>query len=238
MKVTIIVPSLNEEKGLREYLPQIKKEWYDQLIVLLGEPRTDNSEQWCIDNGLELFYGTENMWEGYTNLFRSRAIKGDVIITLSPDGNSVIDAIPKLIDKINEGYDLVIASRYLNRNKSKDDTKLTAIGNGVLTELVNIGNDFRYSDALVMYRAYRKEIVHQLKLDRRYNWLQRQLIGMSGLYSYEPSMAVRAMKAKLKIAEIYADEPKANRERRQNTFVHGFVILTQILMERIWTPKS
>ena len=47
-----------------------------------------------------------------------------------------------------------------------------------------------------------------------------------------------AMKAKLKIAEIYADEPKANRERRQNTFVHGFVILTQILMERIWTPKS
>jgi glycosyltransferase involved in cell wall biosynthesis len=238
MKVTIIVPSLNELEGLKTYLPQIKREWYDQIIVLIGRPTKDNSIGWCITNGYNVFMGEENLWEGYTNLFKSGCVLGDVVVTLSPDGNSVIDAIPKLIDKINEGYDLVIASRYLNRNKSKDDTKLTAIGNGVLTELVNIGNDFRYTDALVMYRAYRKDIIIKLGLTSNYNWLQKKLIKMTGLYSYEPSMAVRAMKAKLKIAEIYADEPPANRERRQNTFVHGLAILTQVLMERVWNPKN
>jgi glycosyltransferase involved in cell wall biosynthesis len=238
MKVTIVAPSLNEEKGLKEYLPQIKKEWYNQLIVLLGEPRTDNSERWCIINGYQIFYGTENLWEGFTKLFKSGVVDGDIIVTLSPDGNSVISAIPQLIQKIKDGYDLVIASRYLNRNKSKDDTKLTAIGNGVLTELANIGNDFRYTDALVMYRAYRIDIIHKLELVSDYSWLQRKLIKMSGLYSYEPSMAVRAVKVGLKITEIYADEPPANRKRRQNTFVHGFAILTQILMEKMWTPKN
>jgi len=238
MKVTIVVPSLNEEKGLKEYLPQIKKEWYDQLIILIGEPQEDNSGMWCLDSGYQVFYGTENMWEGYTRLFKSGMVEGDIVVFLSPDGNSVISEIPYLVQKLQQGKDLVISSRYLYGNKSEDDTNLTRLGNKFLTRLVNFGSHYKYTDALVMYRAYRKEIVHDLKLDVEPNWLQKKLIGMSGLYSYEPSMAIRAEKAKLTISEIYGAEPPANRKRRQNTFVHGFVLLTQILMEKVWTPKN
>jgi len=239
MKVTIVIPSLNEEAGLKKYLPQIKKEWYDQIIVLLGEPRNDNSENWCLVNGYQLFYGRGNgLWDDYTRLFKSGMVSGNVVITLSPDGNSVIDEIPRLLQKIQQGNDLVIASRYLGGKKSEDDTSLTGFGNRFMTGLVNLGCKFKYTDSLVMYRAYRAEIIKELELTAKYSWLQKILIKMSGLYSYEPSMAIRANKCGYKIAEIYGAEPKANRERRQNTFTHGFVILSQILMEKLWIPKN
>ena len=45
-------------------------------------------------------------------------IEGDVVLTFSPDGNSVPELIPDLVAKINEGYDMVIASRYLGPARS------------------------------------------------------------------------------------------------------------------------
>jgi hypothetical protein len=232
MKVTIIVPSMNELEGLKTHLPQIKKEWYDQLIVLIGQPQKDNSEQWCIDNGYQIFYGTGlGLWKDYTKLFKSEMVRGDIIITLSPDGNSAISAIPQLIDKIKSGYDLVIASRYLNRNKSKDDTRTTAIGNKTSTWLVNCFSKYKYTDALVIYRAYKIGIIEELGLLNKTNWLQNQLINLSNLYSYEPSLSIRAGRMPLKISEIFSIEPKAYRERRQRTWVHSLMILAQILHE-------
>lgn len=237
-KVTIIVPSLNEIEGLKKYLPAILPEWYDQLIVLVGKPIKDDSIEWCRKYDYEYFVGDNNLWVGYTNLFNSGVVTGDIIITLSPDGNSIIDVIPRLIAKIKQCNDLVIASRYLYGARSDDDTFLTKVGNRFLTGLVNFGSRKKYTDALVMYRAYRKWVIKDLGLAKSCNVLQKKLIKMSGLYSYEPSMAIRAAKANLRITEISASEPLAYRNRRQNTFVHGFVILTQILMEKLWKPKS
>ena len=36
LKITVLVPTLNEIDGMRVILPQIKKEWYHQLIVVDG----------------------------------------------------------------------------------------------------------------------------------------------------------------------------------------------------------
>jgi hypothetical protein len=126
---------------------------------------------------------------------------------------------------------MVIASRYLDGASSEDDTRLTAIGNWGLTRLINTSGRFKYTDALVMFRAYRKNIIEQLGFTRPMNGLQQRLAKMTGLYSWEPSLSIRANRAGMRISEIGASEPKAFRERRQNTLVHGTAIGTQILHE-------
>ena len=40
-------------------------------------------------------------------------ITGDVVLTLSPDGNCPVEFIPAILRRSNEGYNLVIGSRYL-----------------------------------------------------------------------------------------------------------------------------
>jgi len=84
-----------------------------------------------------------------------------------------------------------------------------------------------------MYRGFTVDIVEDLGLLDEPNWLQKKLIKLTNLYSYEPSMAIRAGRDRLRVTEIPSCEPKAYRERRQNTFVHGFAILTQIVHENM-----
>ena len=233
MKTTLVVPSLNEIEGLKKFMPQIKREWVDQIIILDGQS-TDGTVSWAKSQG----YGTftqlkRGMWNAYTELFRSGKVKGDIVITFSPDGNSIPEAVPVLKSIIEYGYDMVIASRYLGDAKSYDDTFLTGIGNHLLTELVNVRGKFKYTDALVMYRAYRTSIIERLGFLESPNSLQQDLIKASNLYSWEPSLSIRAARAGLRIAEIPASEPKANRPRRQSTFIHGGMILAQILYEEV-----
>ena len=47
-------------------------------------------------------------------------VRGEYVITLSPGWQLGAELIP-LVDKIREGYDMVIASRYLPPAKSEDD---------------------------------------------------------------------------------------------------------------------
>lgn len=222
-------------------LPRIEKEWYNQLIISDAQS-TDGTEEWCKGNGYTVLRRSKprlGLWEAYMEAFNSGIIKSDVIITFSPDGNSIPEAIPQLIAKINEGYDMVIASRYYDGAKSEDDTWLTGIGNWIFTKMCSLLGRHKYTDAMVIYRAYKANIPKKLGFMNEPSSFQKRLIKSSDLYSWEPSLSIRVGKAKMKIGEIGANEPVAFRERRQNTFKHGLVLLEQILHEGLfWKKKS
>jgi glycosyltransferase involved in cell wall biosynthesis len=231
--ITLLVPTLNELNGLKTIMPQVKKEWVDQILILDGGS-TDGSIEYCKQQEYDIYVQKKSgMWNAYREVYLSGKVKGDVIVTFSPDGNSVPESIPSLARKIIGGYDMVIGSRYLHGHISPDDTKLTKIGNRILTWLCNLSGGYEYTDALVMLRAYNKSVVQDLGFLDKPNWLQQCLIHMSPLYGWESSMSIRANKAHLLVGEEYFIEPKAFRKRRQNTFVHGFVVLTQILHELV-----
>ena len=232
MKVTLLVPTMNELECVKKVMPLVNRKWVDQILILDGNSQ-DGTVEWCKEQDYEVYVQKEpGMWNAYREVYNSGLIRGTVVITFSPDGNSLPEAIPELMTMMGEGYDMVIGSRYYNGMKSPDDTKLTHLGNRLFTWMCSWRGNFRYTDALVMLRAYNvKSCVWNLGFLDEPNWLQKKLIGMSNLYGWESSMSIRAARKRLKVAEIYELEPKAYRERRQNTLVHGFVIGTQILHE-------
>ncbi|AWM36540.1 Undecaprenyl-phosphate mannosyltransferase [Gemmata obscuriglobus] len=202
--VTLVVPTLNEIVGMKAIMPRIRAAWVDQVIVLDGGS-TDGTAEWARENGYEVHVQSE---PGIRHAYREvlPKVRGDVIVTFSPDGNSVPELLPELIAKIDEGYDMVIASRYKPPAKSADDDLITAFGNWLFTRTVNLLHGGRYTDAMVIYRAYRTRIVRELELDqdrwyRTPEWLFRTRI------SWEPLLSARAARRGLKVAEIPGDEP-------------------------------
>jgi glycosyltransferase involved in cell wall biosynthesis len=234
MKTTIIVPTLNELKGTQIILPQIKPEWYDQLIVVDGNS-TDGTKEWCLEHGYTVFsQKRKGMWNAYKEVFEAGIITGDIVITFSPDGNSVPELIPLLTQKMAKGFDMVIVSRYKDNAKSYDDTKITGFGNHLLNGMINVLSGGKYTDSLVMYRAYKTSIVSKLGFNSEVPSLYKELIKLSSLMSWEPSLSIRCKKNKLLVDEIPGDEPPnitLNGKRRQNWIVHGFVLVSQILYE-------
>jgi hypothetical protein len=145
---------------------------------------------------------------------------GDVIIVFTPDGNSVPEAIPALVNKMKEGYDLVVASRYLGHARSQDDDAITGFGNWMFTRLMNTLFGSNYTDVLVSYRAFKVSLVKELDLTRSFHPLLEQ------------ELMVRAFKHGLKTTEIPADEPKRiGGVRKMKIVYNGCAVLYGILRE-------
>ena len=50
MKISLVVFALNEIDGMRVVMPQIKKEWVEELVVVDGHS-TDGTLEYCRENG-------------------------------------------------------------------------------------------------------------------------------------------------------------------------------------------
>ena len=158
MKITLLVLTWNEIDGMKAIMPQINKEWCDQIIVLDGGS-TDGTIEWAQENGYFVYVQKQS---GFRHAYNEVLpyIEGDIVLTFSPDGNSIPELIPDLIAKINEGYDMVIASRYLGDAKSEDDDIVTAFGNWLFTKTINILHGGHYTDAMVIFRAYKTQMIY------------------------------------------------------------------------------
>lgn len=193
MKTTILIFTLNEIDGMKIIMPRIHSTWYNQLIIVDGGS-TDGTVEYAKEHGYYIF---KQEFPGTGGAYRE-AIKrcdGDIIIILSPDGNSVPEKIPCLVRRIKEGADIVTASRYKSEAYSEDDDIVTSFGNKMFTWLFNKLFKTKVTDSLVMYRAYRRTALESLNID---TWSD----------SWGTQILARAAKKNLKIVEIPANEPK------------------------------
>ena len=205
MKTTLLVMTLNEINGVKAIMPLIDRSWVYQIIFVDGGSK-DGTIEWALENGYEVYIQKKS---GFRHAYEEvwPLVKGDIVITFSPDGNSIPELIPHLINKMNQGYDMVIASRYLGGAKSEDDDLITGFGNWFFTKTVNLLHGGKYTDVMVIYRAYKKIIIEELGLleDESFD-LPEKIFNTK--ISWEPLLSVRALKYKLKISEIPGDEPK------------------------------
>lgn len=234
MKRTVLVLTLNEVEGMKQIMPRVRPEWYDQLLIVDGGS-TDGTIEYARQMGYPVHIqrrrGIRHAYAEVLDL-----ITGDVILTFSPDGNSIPELIPALFDKvIREGYDMVIASRYLDGAKSEDDDLVTAFGNWLFTKTVNVLHGAHYTDAMVMLRAYKKDLIYALDLHKDEGYTTAERLFRTTI-SWEPLLSVRCAKRKLKIAEIPGDEPpRIGGERKLKILQWGAAYYFQFIRETfIW----
>lgn len=226
----------NEIEGMKKIMPLVRREWVDQILVADGGS-TDGTVEWARAQGYEVEVCPER---GLTKAYQAvwPKIRGDIVIYFSPDGNSPPDAIVRLIAKMKEGYDMVIASRYRDGARSYDDDWITAFGNWLFRTLVNLllrpRGGKKITDAVVMLRAHKKDLPQRLGVDRT-----EPLDKIFGTHScWIPILSMRCMKYNLNWTEIGVDEPpRVGGERKLQTWRWGAVYTLQILREGL-TPKN
>ena len=229
MKVTLVIPVLNEIVGMKEIMPQIKKDWYDQILFIDGQS-TDGTLEWIKENGYQYVVQQK---KGMRNAYMEALplIEGDVVLTFSPDGNSIPELIPKCIEKMKEGYDMVIVARYAEGAKSEDDDPITGFGNWMFRTLINLCHRASYKDPMVIYRAYKKSLIYDLDLDKDSSYEFEEKLFKTNI-SWEPLLSIRAAKRKLKVAEIPGDEPaRVGGERKLQIWRWGAAYLYQTIRE-------
>src|SRR5262245_27977980 len=190
MKTTLLLPTINEIEGMKTIMPRVDPAWVDEILVVDGGS-TDGTVEYAVKAGYKVHHQKS---KGITYAYQEalEVATGDVVIAFSPDGNSIPERIPDLVAKMREGYDMVIVSRYCHGAKSEDDDVVTAFGNRVFTAAINLLFGGRYTDTLVMFRAWRRDVVRSFPAN----------MPRAGI---EPMLSIRCAKRRLRTTDIPGD---------------------------------
>lgn len=217
MRTTLLIPTVNEIEGMKAVMPRVDPAWVDEILVVDGGSR-DGTVEYALEHGYRVHH-QRSRGISYAYEEGIGAATGDMLIAFSPDGNSLPELIPGLIAKMREGYDMVIVSRYLDGAKSEDDDLVTAFGNRLFTGAINLCFGGRYTDSLVLFRAWRKDLIRSIP----------QGYPRAGI---ETLLSIRCAKKRLKTAEIPGDEPRRiGGKRKMKPFLNGVDIIRLILRE-------
>ena len=84
---------------MKAIMPKINRDWVDQIIILDGGS-TDGTIEWSRENDYFVYVQKQvGFRHAYTEVLPY--VEGDVVLTFSPDGNSIPELIPDLIEKMN-----------------------------------------------------------------------------------------------------------------------------------------
>ncbi|MFX1277505.1 MAG: glycosyltransferase [Promethearchaeota archaeon] len=184
MKVSIVIPTKNEKGNIDRLIKMInevtKKHSINNEILVID----DQSEDGSIEDVKELQKSLSHLkliqraqyrhifpkypkkWK-YIGLGSAHKIgynlaRGDLIISMDGDLSNDPKEIPKLIRKINEGYDICVGSRYIGgggSDKNIINQIVSRFGNNYITMLSGI----KIRDFSTGYRAIRRNIWEKIK---------------------------------------------------------------------------
>jgi len=236
MNITLCVLTLNEIDSVQVIMPQVDRSLFCQILVIDGGS-TDGTIEWCRQQGFEVYVQQKRgLRQAYLEALPY--IRGEAMITFSPDGNSLTEVLPALVAELNKGVDMTIVSRYLGEAKSEDDSLITRFGNWMFTTLINVLHGGKYTDAMVIYRGYRKNLFNELNLtdDRAFTIPEKLFFTR---ISIEPLLSIRAARAKLRVTEIPGSEPKRiGGERKLQIIRWGLAFLYQTVTQVLWKPAG
>jgi glycosyltransferase involved in cell wall biosynthesis len=221
MKISIVIPTLNEEKNIGKILKSIKNEMRKRKlkheIIVVDGYSTDNTIKIAKKYNVKVLF--DKLGKGSALRKGFKAAKGDIIISIDADLSHNPKEIGLLIEGIKTGYDICAGSRFIQGGGTADMPWYRKIGNKFFVLLVNFFWKTNYSDMCYGYRAFKKSVVKKLKLK-------------TNGFGIETEIAIDAAKKRLKVLEIPSFEKKrAGGEGKLKTIKDGWEIFKIILSE-------
>jgi glycosyltransferase involved in cell wall biosynthesis len=166
--LSIVIPAYNEEENVKIIYSQLKKvldnlkDKYEIIFVDDGsKDKTFQNLKFIANNDSKVKVIRFNRNFGQSSALSAgfRQSKGNIIITLDADLQNDPQDIPKLIEKLKEGFDVVCGWR----KERKDDIKKkfpSIISNWIASKVMNL----KIHDFGCTLRAYKKEVVEDMEI--------------------------------------------------------------------------
>ena len=172
------IPAYNEETAIGSVILGSQR-FADQVIVV-DDGSSDTTARIAETAGAIVLKHGDNRGKGSairTLLEYVRSIHFDVFILIDGDGQHQPSDIPRLVDAlIKHRFDLVIGSRYLNRNGDGETPFYRRCGQMMLDLLTSSLLDTKLTDTQSGFRALSPEAVETLSLYARGYGIESEMI--------------------------------------------------------------
>lgn len=244
MKVVIILPTYNEKGNIDRLIPILEEDVFPKVkkhqmgILVVDDSSPDGTAE--IVKGLikkwkniELLTGEKNgLGAAYVRgmTYAIEDMKADIVFEMDADLSHDPHDIPRFLDKIDAGYDMVVGSRYIPGGSIPANWGINRKIYSIMGNLIvrSILMRFSFHEWTNGYRAIRKEVFLKIK---------DELHSFTG-YTFQIAFLHKAMQKHFKVAEIpihFSDRTLGKSKIASGEYIYD--LLKYIIVARIIEMK-
>lgn len=196
--ISIVIPTYNEKKNIEVLLPQIFKLLKRDVEVIIVDDNSTDGTRDSVKKLMKKFdvrtiERDKKMGIGSAYKDGFKAARGDIVFEMDADLSHDPKHLKSFVEKINEGYDVVIGSRYVKGGKRKDPIQrkiFPMIGNFLFKSLMKS----QIRDTTSGYRAYRRDVLKKVDLNN-----------LPNDFSFQAAILFKLILKKARVTEVPID---------------------------------
>lgn len=214
--VAVLLPCYNEEVTIGKVVRDFKTALPNADIYVYDNNSTDRTAEIAASEGAIV---RKEPRQGKGNVIRAmfEDIDADVYVMSDGDDTYPADAAPAMVNKVLEGYDMVIGDRLSSTYFQENKRPFHNFGNDLVRFCTNHLFGGKIKDIMTGYRAFSYQFV------KTYPVLSRG-------FEIETEMTIHALQRNMQVENVvidYRDRPEGS-ESKLNTYSDGFKVLGTI----------
>jgi glycosyltransferase involved in cell wall biosynthesis len=110
-RISVILPAKNEAEGLQRTLPILRARFPEAEMIVVDDGSTDDTARVAAGHGARVLSSPYSMGNGAAIKRGARAASGDILVLMDADGQHSPDHIERLLDKLDEGFEMAVGAR-------------------------------------------------------------------------------------------------------------------------------
>lgn len=190
-RVLVVIPAYNEAENIERVVDELITHYPELDYLIINDGSKDQTAEICRSRGYHLLDLPVNL--GLAGCFQAgmkyACLKGyQYAIQFDGDGQHRPEYIEKMREKMDEGYDIVIGSRFVDKPK---DFSMRMIGSRMIEAAIRMTTGVKVNDPTSGMRMFNREMIKTFAL--RLN------------YGPEPDTVSFLIKQGAKVAEVQVE---------------------------------
>ncbi|MDE6314633.1 MAG: glycosyltransferase family 2 protein [Lachnospiraceae bacterium] len=168
MKCLVIIPAYNEEKNIVRVVDELTEHYSQYDYVIINDGSGDDTAKVCREHKYEMIDLPVNLGLAgafQTGLKYAYIKKYDCAVQFDADGQHRPEYIHGMMEKIQEGYDIVIGSRFVEEKKPKN---LRMLGSFLISTAMRMTTGCKIKDPTSGMRMFSKKMIREFALGLNY----------------------------------------------------------------------
>lgn len=168
MKVLVIIPAYNEEKSIERVVDNLIANYPEYDYVVINDGSRDSTAAICRRRGYRFIDLPVNL--GLAGAFQTGMKYAyehayDYAIQFDADGQHRPEFIRPIVDKMEEGYDIVIGSRFVEEKKP---CSLRMLGSFMISLAIRLTTGVKIKDPTSGMRMFNRSLMKEFALNINY----------------------------------------------------------------------
>lgn len=216
MKLLMIIPAYNEEDNIVRVVNTIKEKYPEYDYVVINDGSTDHTSRRCHKNQFEIIDLPVNL--GLAGAFQTGLkyayLKDyDCALQFDADGQHRPEYIEKMLLKMEEGFDIVIGSRYIEKKKPMS---IRMVGARLLTLAIKMTTGKRIADPTSGMRMFNRKMIKEFAVNMN--------------YGPEPDTVSYLLKQGAEVAEVQVEMDERIAGKSYLSFTKSIMYMCRMLM--------